>query len=49
MLKDLEGPITRKHVDKMDMMHNCVHEVLRMYPPLLFLMRKVLVPQVRTD
>ena len=39
--KDAE--LTYEHVSKMDLLHNCVKETLRMHPPLIMLMRKAKV------
>jgi sterol 14-demethylase len=35
--------LTYEHVCKLDLMHNCVKEALRMHPPLIMLMRKAKV------
>jgi sterol 14-demethylase len=36
-------------LNKMDKLHRCVKEALRMYPPLLFVMRKVIKPFTYKD
>lgn len=33
-------PLTFEHVQKMDLLHNCVKEALRLQPPLIMLMRR---------
>lgn len=42
MLKENDGKLTYDGLVKMDLLHACMKETLRMHPPLIFLMRKVL-------
>lgn len=42
--KEFGDEITMEALNKMDKLHRCVKEALRMHPPLLFVMRKVLKP-----
>lgn len=50
VLDDSNGPLSFDDLSKMDLMHNCVKETLRMHPPLIMLMRKAMkaVP-IETD
>jgi sterol 14-demethylase len=34
---------------RLDVMHRCIKEALRMYPPLIFLMREVVIPRTYRD
>ena len=33
VLKDLSTPLTWEHLGEMELLHNCMREALRMYPP----------------
>lgn len=35
VLKDPDTPLTWEHLGEMDLLHNCMRETLRMYPPLV--------------
>ncbi|CAM9562355.1 unnamed protein product, partial [Laminaria digitata] len=39
VLKDPDMPLTWEHLGEMDLLHNCMRETLRMYPPLVLLLR----------
>lgn len=39
VLKDSDTPLTWEHLGEMDLLHNCMRETLRMYPPLVLLLR----------
>lgn len=41
-----EAELTYDKLVKLDLLHACMKEVLRMHPPLIFLMRKVLEPRL---
>lgn len=41
---DLSAELTWDNINKMDCLHNAVKEAVRMYPPLIFLMRQVMKP-----
>ncbi|KAG5175038.1 Obtusifoliol 14alpha-demethylase [Tribonema minus] len=36
---DADAPVTWEHLGNMELMHNCMREALRMFPPLIMLMR----------
>ena len=42
--EDLSAPLDWDNINKMDRLHNAVKEAVRMYPPLIFLMRHVTKP-----
>jgi sterol 14-demethylase len=44
VLTKTNGVITRKALGEMTLLHNCMKETLRMYPPLIMLMRQVIKP-----
>ncbi|KAL6074999.1 Sterol 14-demethylase [Balamuthia mandrillaris] len=44
IIHELGPEITYEALSKMDRLHRCVKEALRMYPPLIFLMRQVVRP-----
>lgn len=35
VLKDLNTPLTWEHLGEMELLHDCMRETLRMYPPLV--------------
>lgn len=35
VLKDPNTPLTWEHLGEMDLLHDCMRETLRMYPPLV--------------
>eukprot|EP00752_Nemacystus_decipiens_P012521 g11089.t1 len=39
VLKDPNTPLTWEHLGEMELLHNCMREALRMYPPVVFLAR----------
>eukprot|EP01087_Luapelamoeba_hula_P015814 TRINITY_DN477_c0_g1_i1.p1 TRINITY_DN477_c0_g1~~TRINITY_DN477_c0_g1_i1.p1 ORF type:complete len:487 (-),score=98.66 TRINITY_DN477_c0_g1_i1:70-1530(-) len=41
VLNETDGELTLEALDNMTDLHNCVKEALRMYPPLIFVMRQV--------
>jgi len=43
-LGETGGELTFDAIENMHLLHNCIKETLRMYPPLILLMRKVQVP-----
>lgn len=43
VLKEYDGELTYDALQKMDKLHFCIKEALRMYPPLIFVMRKLTV------
>lgn len=45
-LGEVGGELNYSALVKMDLMHACMKETLRMHPPLIFLMRKVLEPRL---
>lgn len=45
ILKETNGELKYAALVKMDLLHACMKETLRMHPPLIFLMRKVLDPR----
>lgn len=45
VLKETDGKLNYPALIKMDLLHACMKETLRMHPPLIFLMRKVLEPR----
>lgn len=45
VLKDCGGKLSYAALVKMNLLHACMKETLRMHPPLIFLMRKVLEPR----
>lgn len=45
VMKQTNGELNYAALVKMDLMHACMKETLRMHPPLIFLMRKVLEPR----
>jgi cytochrome P450 len=47
--KEFGEELTMEALNKMDKLHRCVKEALRMYPPLLFVMRKVIKPFTYKD
>jgi len=42
--EDLSAPLTWENINQMDVLHRAVREAIRMYPPLIFLMREVTKP-----
>lgn len=46
VLKEAGGELNYSALNKMDVLHACMKESLRMHPPLIFLMRKVLEPRM---
>lgn len=46
VLGENEGQLTYNALVHMDLLHACMKESLRMHPPLIFLMRKVLEPRL---
>lgn len=45
VMKETNGELNYKALTKMNLLHSCMKETLRMHPPLIFLMRKVLEPR----
>ncbi|CAN0171537.1 unnamed protein product [Ascophyllum nodosum] len=39
VLKSKDTPLTWEHLGEMELLHNCMRETLRMYPPLVLLLR----------
>lgn len=49
VMKKYSNEINLDSLAEMDVLHNCVKETLRMYPPLIILMRKALEPMTYTN
>lgn len=49
VMKKYNDAINLDSLAEMDLLHQCVKETLRMYPPLIILMRKCLEPMTYTD
>ncbi|CAN8070387.1 unnamed protein product [Agarophyton chilense] len=45
VLKTTNGELNYEALTRMNLLHSCMKETLRMHPPLIFLMRKVLEPR----
>ena len=45
ILSETDGQLNYSALVKMNLLHACMKETLRMHPPLIFLMRKVLEPR----